>query len=67
LEDGAKGNLKLIKNERTIAKHSVFDSAILIEIPKTALKDRKTDIKIGVYRDGKKIDDVKTHFIGPMK
>jgi cytochrome c oxidase accessory protein FixG len=67
LEDGAKGNLKLIKNERTIAKHSVFDSAILIEIPKTALKERKTDIKIGVYRDGKKIDDVKTHFIGPMK
>jgi cytochrome c oxidase accessory protein FixG len=67
LEEGAQGKLKLIKNERVIAKQSVFDSAILIEIPKTELKERKTDIKIGVYSDGKKIDDVKTHFIGPMK
>jgi cytochrome c oxidase accessory protein FixG len=67
LEDGMKGNLKLIKNERIIAKQSVFDSAILIEIPKEQLKERKTDIEIGVYQDGKKIDDVKTHFIGPMK
>jgi polyferredoxin len=67
LEDGIKGNLKLIKNERIIAKQSVFDSAILIEIPKDQLKERKTDIEIGVYQNGKKIDDVKTHFIGPMQ
>lgn len=67
LEEGTKGKLKLIKNERTIAKQSVFDSAILIEIPKDELTGRKTDIMIGVYQDGEKIDDVKTHFIGPMR
>lgn len=67
LEDGVNGNLKLIKKERTVAKQGVFDSALLIEIPKNELKERKTKIEIGVYQNGKKIDDVKTHFIGPMK
>ncbi len=67
LEDDAKGKLKLIKNERTIAKQGVFDSALLIEIAKDELRERKTEISIGVYQNDGKIDDVKTHFIGPMK
>jgi polyferredoxin len=67
IEGEVNGKLKLIKNERTIPKQGVFDSALLIEIPKEALKERKTEIEIGVYQNNKKIDNVITHFIGPMK
>jgi cytochrome c oxidase accessory protein FixG len=66
-EDILNTKLKIVKQENVVKKQEVFDSALLIEIPKEQLKERKNKIEIGVYEDGKKIDDVETHFIGPMK
>jgi len=67
LEDDVKGKMKIVKQGNIVPKQGVFDSALLIEIPKEALKERKNEIEIGVYENGEKIDDIETHFIGPMK
>jgi hypothetical protein len=50
-----------------VPKQGSFNSALLIEIPKTEINERKTKLIIGVYENGKKVDDVATHFIGPIE
>ena len=37
-----------------------------IILDKKEIHDRTTKIKVGVYRDGKKIQTVKTNFLGPF-
>lgn len=44
----------------------VSGGALFIDMEKTKLSGHKTKIKIGVYREGKKIDQVSTNFLGPL-
>lgn len=67
LESPNEGEIKLIKNNNKIEKHEIYDSAMLIEIPKNKLNKRKNTLKIGVYHKGKKIEETKTQFIAPIK
>ncbi len=63
----ADGTLKLVKQDKVVPKQNIFDSALLIEIPKEKLTERKNKITIKVLQEGKVIDEVKTTFIGPGK
>jgi len=40
------------------------ESTFFLVLPKSAIKRRDTDVKIGVYKDGKRIRTVKTSFLG---
>lgn len=48
-----------------VKKDSLAQGAFFIKMEKSVLKSRKTPIVIEVFSDGKKIDEVKTNFMGP--
>lgn len=45
----------------------VSEGAFFIDLPKSAIKDRKTKLRISVYSDGKLIDQSTTYFLGPIQ
>ena len=53
------------KEPAGIAKGSKIEGAFFLEMPTDKLNGRKTPITIEVISDGKKIDEVKTNFMGP--
>lgn len=62
--EGAK--IHIVGNVPTfIPKGGKLEGAFFLEMPTDLLIGRKTPIKIDVLSDGKKIDDVKTNFMGP--
>ena len=40
--------------------------SLFIRLPEQEVKDRKTELKIGVYEEGKKIKTITTAFLGPF-
>lgn len=50
-----------------LKKEAINSETFFITIPNSAIKERSTKIKVGVYRDGKKIQTIKTTFLGPFK
>jgi polyferredoxin len=44
-----------------------LQGAFFVELPTDALQGRKTALRLEVYSAGKKIDEVKTNFMGPGK
>lgn len=61
---GAK--IQVVGNAPTnLAKGEKLEGAFFVEMPETGLTGRKTPIVIEVISDGKKIDEVKTNFMGP--
>lgn len=53
-------------NELKIPAENATGGSLFIKIPEKEVKDRKTELKIGVYENGKKIATVKTSFLGPF-
>lgn len=67
VEDRA-GEVKLVGRTDGIQlkKEAVNEVTFFVEIPKSALEGRTTNVKIGVYQDGKKLQTIKTKFLGPL-
>lgn len=62
------GEVKLIGAQEMVLKaEMVNDFNFFIQIPKSAVKSRSNPISVGVYSGGKKIQTVKTKFLGPFK
>lgn len=62
------GEVKLIGAQEMVLKaETVNDFNFFIQIPKSAVKSRSNPISVGVYSGGKKIQTVKTKFLGPFK
>lgn len=55
------------KEPDSIGKGGKIEGAFFMEMPVDQLKGRKTPIVIDVISNGKKIDEVKTNFMGPGK
>ncbi|MEO6760133.1 MAG: FixG Ig-like domain-containing protein, partial [Saprospiraceae bacterium] len=55
------------KMPASIAKNAKIEGAFFIEMPENQLLSRKTPIVINVISKGKKLDEVKTNFMGPGK
>lgn len=45
---------------------SINDVTFFIDIPRSAIKKRTTDIKVGVYSNGKRLQTMKSRFLGPF-
>ncbi|MFN0033773.1 MAG: 4Fe-4S dicluster domain-containing protein [Saprospiraceae bacterium] len=50
-----------------LAKGEKIEGAFFVEMPESKLEGRKTLILINVMSNGKKVDEVKTNFMGPGK
>lgn len=44
----------------------IFKSVVIIQMPETELTTTRSEIQVGVYYNGEKIESVKTTFIGPI-
>lgn len=64
LED-MEGEVRMVGNVPEIKKQGVIEGAMFIVLEKSKLEGLKTPLKIGIYRDGQKIETVKTNFVGP--
>lgn len=66
--EGINGEIKLIgSKELVLKKEFVNEFTFFVEIPKSEILKRNTNIKIGVYQNSDKIQTVKTNFLGPFK
>jgi cytochrome c oxidase accessory protein FixG len=65
LESGP-GMIKMIGREVVIGKESKAESEFFIFLPRKAISKRKMTVKIGVYSAGKKLETIKTTFMGPV-
>ena len=60
------GQLKVMgAGELVVPKENLAQTSILILLDRRSLAAGKARIKVGVYADGKRIDTLKTSFIGP--
>jgi cytochrome c oxidase accessory protein FixG len=66
LENGAAGNLQVMGAGEFVApKENLAQTSILILLERSALVGGKAKIKVGVYAGEKRIETLKTSFIGP--
>jgi len=65
LLDG-EGQLRMVGEVPHAAPAGVAEGAMFIELPRSSLKTKKTDVKVGIYSDGKLVRTVKTGFVGPI-
>ena len=66
LESG-KGEIKMIGKNMVIGEEAKAESTFFIYLPENEIKERKTILKVGVYSGDKKLETVKTTFLGPIK
>ena len=60
------GSVKMIGKTPYTKASDITKGAMFVEIDRKKLTGRKTRIAVDVYSNGKKIDRVKTNFLGPM-
>lgn len=51
----------------TVPAEGMVKSVYFIKIPEDAITNARTVVKLGIYKDGKKIEDLKVKFIGPVR
>lgn len=68
LENFEDGTIQVIGMDSLILKkESLSEFTTVIELPKSLINKRSTDIKVGVYKNSELIQEVKTTFYGPFK
>ncbi|MDF2438687.1 MAG: ccoG [Bacteroidota bacterium] len=65
LKDGS-GLIKMIGKDVVINKESKAETSFFIYLPKDQIKKRKTDLSVDIYSGNKKLETVKTTFLGPV-
>jgi cytochrome c oxidase accessory protein FixG len=65
--EGVKGKLTMFGGQAIVPREQQIESSVLVEIAPKSLTARNTTITVGVYSGDKKLDTVKTTFIGPRK
>lgn len=66
--EGMSGEIKLVGGQQfLLKKEAINDYNFFVEIPKSEIRERSSNITIGVYSEGQKIQSVKTKFLGPFK
>jgi cytochrome c oxidase accessory protein FixG len=60
------GTIKMIGKNLTLLKESKTEGEFFILLPRTQIKDRKTILLVEVYAGDKKLQTVKTTFLGPI-
>lgn len=65
LED-PNGTVQLVGNNIHVQKEGQGAGSFFITLPKSRITQRKTVLHVGLYQGDKKIDVVKTSFLGPL-
>lgn len=61
------GKIRMINAHKMELKgESINDVTFFIDVPRSAIKQRSTDIKVGVYSGEEKLQSVKSKFLGPF-
>ena len=67
LIDQPDGTIKKVGGDNlSIGASDKAEGVYFIEVPKSELTGRKTNIKIGLYKDGDLVDEFSTNFLGPI-
>lgn len=66
LEDNdMKGEIKVVGNDMVAEKEAVDEGVFFVFVDRDNIHHRKNNIHIGVYANGKKVDEVTTNFMAP--
>jgi cytochrome c oxidase accessory protein FixG len=66
IEDG-EGKVEIVGDKSiAVKKEDESSGTFFVVLPKRALSNRKTVVRLGLYEGGKKIDEIKTNFLGPF-
>ena len=64
-DNDLNGTIKVVGSDMAAEKESVQDGVFFVFIDKANIHHRKNNIHIGVYANGKKVDEVTTNFMAP--
>jgi cytochrome c oxidase accessory protein FixG len=65
--ENIKGEIKLIGTDIKLMPQGNYDGKFLVLIPKDIINKMNTPLMIGVYSNGKLLQQIKTSFLGPME
>jgi cytochrome c oxidase accessory protein FixG len=66
--EGIEGEIRIVGAKTlTLKKEAISDFTFFLDVPTSAVVERSNNISIGVYSEGKKLQSVKTKFLGPFK
>jgi cytochrome c oxidase accessory protein FixG len=66
LEGGERGTVQVIGGSVVFVKQEEEGAGnFFVVLPKTELLARKTSIRIGIYDNDRKVDEIRTNFLGP--
>jgi len=63
--ENMKGEITVIGKDMIVPKESYFQTSFFVKIERQLIEKRKTPIVLGVYQNNKKIETIKTTFLGP--
>jgi cytochrome c oxidase accessory protein FixG len=59
------GDLRVMGQAIVVPKEQLVENSVLVELDPTAMRSGTTPVVVGVYSNGRKIQTLKTAFIGP--
>jgi hypothetical protein len=66
--EGVAGQLEVMGEKNLVVPAGKLkETSVLIKLDPATLTDATTKLKVGVYADGKRMQTVKTVFVGPRK
>ena len=65
--NGSDGEIKIIGNTLNIEPNGIANAKFMVLLDKDKLDKTNTPLKIEVYAQDKKIDEINTSFLGPYK
>ena len=66
VENWPNSSVQIIGKKLEVKKEGVTQGSFFLFLNKSDIKKRKTELKIGIYSNGKLIKTVKTNFLGPV-
>ncbi len=63
--ENMKGEIEVVQKNMIVPKESYFQTSFFVKVNRQLIEKRKTPIVLGVYQGNKKIETIKTTFLGP--
>lgn len=63
--ENMNGEIEVVQKNMIVPKESYFQTSFFVKIGRQFIQKRKTPIVLGVYQGDKKIETIKTTFLGP--
>jgi polyferredoxin len=65
--EGSNGQVQIVGgNIVNVKKEGQGSGSFFVVLPAKSITNRKTEVRIGLYGNGKQIDEIKTNFLGPV-